>query len=85
MDGEVLRRLKFKSIIITLVVVITSLSMKLTLRLRIAQRGSEAAILLLNSDDGKLFAISPIKDGSVEKTKVLGRSIYIYIYITLSW
>ncbi len=40
--------------------------------MRIAQRGSEAAILLINNDDGMLFAMSPVKDGSVERTKVLG-------------
>ncbi len=48
------------------------LSINLTPRLRIAQRGSEAAILLINNDDGKLFAMSLIKDGSVERAKVLG-------------
>eukprot|EP01084_Bolivina_argentea_P043113 79453_1 len=51
-------------------------------RLRIAQRGSEAAILLINNDDGKLFAMSLIKDGSVERAKDSSRYFVLKIQNT---
>jgi hypothetical protein len=44
-------------------------------KLRIAQRGDKAAILLTNKDDGKLFAMSPLEEGSVDRVKDSSRYV----------